>query len=96
MFFDPHHIWSPLFRFDKELGGLEISMRLRDHMAKYFNEHKKTKADLYSNRRAMAKLLKEAKRVKKVLSANVEHSAQVILCHGFTVLVGFSVGASFL
>lgn len=63
--------------FDKELGGLEISMRLRDHFAKYFNEHKKTKTDLYTNYRAMAKLLKEAKRVKKVLSANVEHIAQI-------------------
>lgn len=63
--------------FDRELGGLEISMRLRDHLAKHFNEHKKTKMDLYSNHRAMAKLLKEAKRVKKVLSANVEHNAQV-------------------
>ena len=30
-----------------------------------------------SNHRAMAKLLKEAKRVKKVLSANNEHMAQV-------------------
>ncbi|XP_053408991.1 hypoxia up-regulated protein 1-like isoform X2 [Mercenaria mercenaria] len=63
--------------FDRELGGLEISMRLRDHLAKYFSEHKKTKTDLYTNYRAMAKLLKEAKRVKKVLSANVEHMAQV-------------------
>ena len=52
-------------------------MRLRDHLAKYFSEHKKTKTDLYTNYRAMAKLLKEAKRVKKVLSANVEHVAQV-------------------
>ena len=66
-----------MIRFDKELGGLEISLRLRDHMAKYFSKHKKTKTDLFSNHRAMAKLLKEAKRVKKVLSANGEHNAQV-------------------
>ncbi|KAL4229247.1 Hypoxia up-regulated protein 1 [Mactra antiquata] len=63
--------------FDTELGGLEISMRLRDHFAKYFTEHKKTKSDVYSNQRSMAKLLKEAKRVKKVLSANVDHTAAV-------------------
>ena len=70
-------LYNFCFSFDKDLGGLEISMRLRDHLAKYFNEHKKTKMDLYSNHRAMAKLLKEAKRVKKVLSANQEHQAQV-------------------
>ncbi|XP_052804905.1 hypoxia up-regulated protein 1-like isoform X2 [Mya arenaria] len=63
--------------FDKELGGLEMSIRLRDHFAKYFSEHKKTKSDLYTNYRAMAKLLKEAKRVKKVLSANADHQARV-------------------
>lgn len=63
--------------FDKELGGLEISMRLRDHLAKYFNKNKKTKADLYTNHRAMTKLLREAEHVKKILSANVDHMAQV-------------------
>lgn len=52
-------------------------MRLRDHLAKYFHTHKKTKSDVYSNHRSMAKLLKEAKRVKKVLSANLDHMAQI-------------------
>jgi len=52
-------------------------MKLRDHFAKYFTEHKKTKKDLYGDARAMAKLLKEAKRIKKVLSANTEAQARV-------------------
>ena len=42
-----------------------------------FNEKKRTKSDVTKNPRAMAKLLKEANRVKKVLSANVDHTAQV-------------------
>lgn len=32
---------------------------------------------MYDSPRAMAKLLKEAKRVKQVLSANTDHYAQV-------------------
>ena len=65
------------FRFDRNLGGLEASLRLRDHLAKHFNEKKKTKTDVYANQRAMAKLLKEAERVKRILSANTETNAQV-------------------
>ena len=38
---------------------------------------KKTQGSVYESPRAMAKLLKEAKRVKQVLSANTDHSAQV-------------------
>lgn len=38
---------------------------------------KKTKNDVFQNARAMAKLFKEAGRVKNVLSANVDHYAQV-------------------
>ena len=38
---------------------------------------KKTEGSVYDSPRAMAKLLKEAERVKKVLSANTDHFAQV-------------------
>ena len=38
---------------------------------------KKTTGSVYDSPRAMAKLLKEAKRVKQVLSANIDHRAQV-------------------
>ena len=38
---------------------------------------KKTKKDVFDNPRAMAKLFKEAGRVKNILSANIDHYAQV-------------------
>ena len=63
--------------FDRTLGGLEIQIRLRDFLGKAFNEMKKTTNDVFQNPRAMAKLFKEAGRVKNVLSANVDHYAQV-------------------
>ncbi|KAM8900219.1 hypoxia up-regulated protein 1 isoform 2-T2 [Spinachia spinachia] len=63
--------------FDRGLGGLEMDLRLRDHLAKLFNEQKKSKKDVRENQRAMAKLLKEAQRLKTVLSANVDFMAQV-------------------
>uniref|UniRef100_A0A671SA48 Hypoxia up-regulated protein 1 n=1 Tax=Sinocyclocheilus anshuiensis TaxID=1608454 RepID=A0A671SA48_9TELE len=63
--------------FDRTLGGFEMELRLRDHLAKLFNEKKKSKKDVRENLRAMAKLLKEAQRLKTVLSANAEHMAQI-------------------
>ncbi|CAG7836274.1 unnamed protein product [Allacma fusca] len=63
--------------YDRTLGGLEIQLRLRNYLAKAFNDMKKTPTDITSNHRAMAKLFKEAGRVKQVLSANTDHYAQV-------------------
>ncbi|XP_053188010.1 hypoxia up-regulated protein 1 isoform X1 [Scomber japonicus] len=63
--------------FDRGLGGFEMDLRLRDHLAKLFNEQKKSQKDVRENHRAMAKLLKEAQRLKTVLSANAEFMAQV-------------------
>jgi hypoxia up-regulated 1 len=63
--------------YDRTLGGLEISLRLRDHLAREFNAMKKTPTDVFTSPRALAKLLKEAGRVKTVLSANSEHYAQI-------------------
>ncbi|XP_051540205.1 hypoxia up-regulated protein 1 [Myxocyprinus asiaticus] len=63
--------------FDRTLGGFEMELRLRDHLANLFNEQKKSKKDVRENFRAMAKLLKEAQRLKTVLSANAEHTAQI-------------------
>lgn len=54
-----------------------MDLRLRDHLARLFNEQKKSKKDVRENHRAMAKLLKEAQRLKTVLSANVDFMAQV-------------------
>lgn len=61
--------------FDQTLGGNAFSMRLAEHMAKEFKA--KTKKDVFSNPKATIKLYKEADRVKSVLSANVDHTAQI-------------------
>lgn len=63
--------------YDRTLGGLEMQLRLRDFLAREFNKLKKTKTDVFTNSRALAKLFKEAGRVKNVLSANVNHFAQI-------------------
>lgn len=64
--------------FDAELGGLEMDLRLRDHLVKGFKEKfSNLKKDITLNHRSMAKLLKEARRVRQVLSPNTEHVAQV-------------------
>lgn len=68
-----------LNRFDRTLGGLEMELRLREHLAKLFNEQRRGQKakDVRENPRAMAKLLREANRLKTVLSANADHMAQV-------------------
>ncbi|CAB0045021.1 unnamed protein product [Trichogramma brassicae] len=63
--------------YDRTLGGLEMQIRLRDYLAKEFDAIKKTPNSVFNNPRAMAKLFKEAGRVKNVLSANAEHYAQI-------------------
>lgn len=65
---------------DRTLSSLEMTLRLRAHLAKLFNEQKKTSSNVLDSPRAMAKLLKEAERVKKILSANIETYAQVLPC----------------
>lgn len=63
--------------YDRTLGGLEMQLRLRDYLADAFNAMKKTTQNVYENPKALAKLLKEAGRVKNVLSANIDHFAQI-------------------
>ncbi|XP_062894619.1 hypoxia up-regulated protein 1 isoform X2 [Mobula hypostoma] len=63
--------------FNRNLGGLEMELRLRDHLAELFNAQKKTSKDVRQHPRAMAKLWKEANRLKTVLSANIDHVAQI-------------------
>lgn len=64
-------------RYDRTLGGLEMQLRLRDYLGKKFNELKKSNKNVFENARAMAKLFKEAGRLKLILSANQEYYAQV-------------------
>ncbi|XP_076178749.1 hypoxia up-regulated Grp170 co-chaperone protein isoform X2 [Ptiloglossa arizonensis] len=63
--------------YDRTLGGLEVQIRLQHHLAKEFDALNKTSNSVFSNPRAMAKLFKEAGRVKNVLSANTDHYAQI-------------------
>ncbi|CAM1311638.1 HYOU1 (predicted), partial [Pycnogonum litorale] len=65
--------------YDRSLGGLVMQLKLRDHLAKLFNDqkHKGTTTDIFTSKRAMSKLFKEAGKVMQVLSANPETFAQV-------------------
>lgn len=61
--------------FDPTLGGHAFTQRMFKRLAKLFLEQ--SKKDVYKNPKAILKLYKEAERVKNVLSANVDHMAQV-------------------
>ncbi|XP_070160933.1 hypoxia up-regulated protein 1 isoform X1 [Polyergus mexicanus] len=63
--------------YDRTLGGLEMQIRLQNYLAKEFDALKKTPNSVFTSPRAMAKLFKEAGRVKTVLSANADHYAQI-------------------
>lgn len=63
--------------YDRTLGGLEMQIRLQNYLAKEFDALKKTPNSVFKSPRAMAKLFKEAGRVKTVLSANMDHFAQI-------------------
>jgi len=63
--------------YDRTLGGSEITFKLREHLADEFDAMQKTKTKVRSVPRAMGKLLKEAEKVKIILSANSECYAQV-------------------
>ena len=54
-----------------------LIFRFFPNLADKFNELKKPKTDVRKNQRAMAKLFKEAGRVKNVLSANAQIFAQI-------------------
>lgn len=61
--------------FYRTLGGLEMTLRLREHLIKAWEAN--GGGDVRASPRAMEKLLREAERVKIVLSANTEHYAQI-------------------
>lgn len=64
------------YGYDLDVGGFAFDKAIRDLLkAKFESENPGTKLD--KNERAMAKLLKEASRVKHVLSANNEAVARV-------------------
>ncbi|XP_073946362.1 hypoxia up-regulated Grp170 co-chaperone protein isoform X2 [Choristoneura fumiferana] len=61
--------------YDRTLGGVEITLRLREHLIKAWEAQ--GGGDVRASPRAMEKLLREAERLKIVLSANTEHYAQI-------------------
>lgn len=63
--------------YDRTLGGIEFQIRLQKYLAEQFDALKVAKGSVFDNKRAMAKLFKEAGRVKMVLSANADHYAQI-------------------
>ena len=66
--------------WERNVGGLELDIRLRDHMARAFDAENKevlAGASVFGNERAMARLLREANRVKHVLSANAAAAANI-------------------
>uniref|UniRef100_A0AC34R562 Uncharacterized protein n=1 Tax=Panagrolaimus sp. JU765 TaxID=591449 RepID=A0AC34R562_9BILA len=63
--------------YNRNLGGHVLTTRIRDYLIAEFVKTHKTKEPIYGNLRAMAKLLKEAERVKHVLSANTQTYAQI-------------------
>ncbi|CAI5441331.1 unnamed protein product [Caenorhabditis angaria] len=67
--------------YDRRLGGIEMTNRLKNHIIDLFEKTYKPKTPVRENRRAMAKFAKEAERLKQVLSANAEHFAQIESAH---------------
>lgn len=65
--------------YDRSLGGHEFDVRLQKFLAEKFQEmhKKKVKKPVTESHRAMAKLLKEANRVKHILTANNDIVASV-------------------
>ncbi|KAI3502063.1 hypothetical protein L1887_30094 [Cichorium endivia] len=57
-------------RWDPELGGQNLELRLVEHFADEFNKQVGNGVDVRNSPKAMAKLKKQVKRTKEILSAN--------------------------
>lgn len=64
--------------YDRFLGGFDMQLKLRDYLIDTFaKENKMDKAKIYKRGRSASKVLKEAGKVKRVLSANTEYLARI-------------------
>lgn len=64
--------------YDRYLGGFDMQLRLRDHLATEFAKQSGIKLEkILARGKSAAKLLKEAGRVKKVLSANADYVVKI-------------------
>jgi hypoxia up-regulated 1 len=75
---DSTHISVVGVGYDRNTGGTELDRRLRDLLADDFQ--RKHKRNLREDKRGMARLWKEAGRVKTILSANTD-SRVTVRCH---------------
>ncbi|KAL2515821.1 Heat shock 70 kDa protein 17 [Forsythia ovata] len=57
-------------RWDAELGGQNMELRLVEYFADEFNKQLGSGVDIRNNAKAMAKLKKQVKRTKEILCAN--------------------------
>lgn len=57
-------------RWNPELGGQNLELRLVEHFADEFNKQVGNGVDVRKSPKAMAKLKKQVKRTKEILSAN--------------------------
>lgn len=63
--------------WDRHAGGLAMDMLLRDMLADEFDKANPSRPSVRSDARAMARLLREANKVKHILSANAAASANI-------------------
>jgi hypoxia up-regulated 1 len=61
--------------YDRNVGGIELDKRMRSILVEMFNN--KAGRDIREDKKGMAKLWKEARRVKEILSANTETMSTV-------------------
>jgi hypoxia up-regulated 1 len=69
------HITVAGIGYDRNLGGIELDRRMRKILVEMFNN--KAKKDIREDKKGMAKLWKEARRVREILSANTEAMSTV-------------------
>ncbi|KAH6904466.1 heat shock protein 70 family [Coprinopsis sp. MPI-PUGE-AT-0042] len=65
------------YGYDRTIGGVELDRRVRDILAATFNEKFAKGRDIRTEKKGMARLWKEAQRVKHILSANTDVMSQV-------------------
>jgi len=63
--------------YDRQLGGNDFDYRLAKHIGEQFKKTHKGPSNIFHNDRSWTKLMKEATRVKQILSANAETYARV-------------------
>lgn len=74
---DPTHVEIKGFGYDRQASGVEMDYRLRSILKEAFETKHARGRVVDKEVRAIAKLNKEANRVKTILSANIESNVMV-------------------